>query len=376
MKRNCSGCQKSRVQWLKEGDKNTHFFHSSVKGRRQRNKIQRLQREDTTWTNSEEEIGEEVVNHFKELFRSKGMTQTDMTLKGISQTISDHMNSELTQPVKDKEIKDALFPMNPTRAPGPDGMTPLFFQTFWHIVKKDIIKATKSFFHSSHMLKAMNHTNISLIPKGEHPTEVKQFRPISLCNVLYKIISKILANRLKIFLGKCISTNQAAFVLGRQILDNVIISHEYMHYLKNKREGSHGFMALKLDMSKTYDRVEWEYLKAIMVKMDFCGTWITWIMECISTASFSFNINGEPTGYVIPSRGIRQGDPLSPYLFLLVSQGFSHLLDQAQRSKRLTGMRISRSGPSITHLFFADDWLIFCKADKRQVEEVSRILKI
>ena len=159
-------------------------------------------------------------------------------------------------------------------------------------------------------------------------------------------------------------------------LDNVIISHEYMHYLKNKREGSHGFMALKLDMSKTYDRVEWEYLKAIMVKMDFCGTWITWIMECISTASFSFNINGEPTGYVIPSRGIRQGDPLSPYLFLLVSQGFSHLLGQAQRNKRLTGMRISRSGPSITHLFFADGSLIFCKADKRQAEEVRRILKI
>ena len=179
--------QKSRVQWLKEGDKNTHFFHSSVKGRRQRNKIQRLQREDTTWTNSEEEIGEEVVNHVQELFRSKGMTQTDMTLEGISQTISDHMSSELTQPVKDKEIIDALFSMNPTKAPGPDGMTPLFFQKFWHIVKKDI-KATKSFFHSSHMLKAMNHTNISPVPKGEHPTEVQQFRPISLCNVLYKII--------------------------------------------------------------------------------------------------------------------------------------------------------------------------------------------
>ncbi|XP_027109391.2 uncharacterized protein [Coffea arabica] len=354
--------QKSRVQWLKEGDKNTHFFHSNVKGRRHRNKIQRLQREDTTWTTSKEEIGEEVVNQFKELFGSKGVTQTDMTLEGISQTISDHMNSELTQPVKDKEIKAALFSMNPTKTPGLDGMKPLFFQKFWHIVKNDIIKAIKSFFHSSHMLKAMNHTNISLIPKVENPTEVKQFRPIT--------------NRLKKVLGKCISTNQAAFVPGRQILDNVIKSHEYLHYLKNKREGSHGFMTLKLDMSKAYDRVEWGYLKEIMVKLGFCARWITWIMECITTAFFSFNINGEPKGYVIPSRGIRQGDPLSPYLFLLVSQGFSHLLDRAQRNKKLTGMRISRSGPSITHLFFADDSLIFCKADKRQAEEVRRILKI
>ena len=147
------------------------------------------------------------------------------------------MNIQLTQPVKEKEIKDALFSMNPTKAPGSDGMTPIFFQKFWHILKKDIIKATKSFFHSGHMLKAMNHTNLSLIPKVENPTEVKQFRPISLCNVLYKIISKILSNRLKKVLENCISKNQAAFVPGRQILDNVIISHEYLHYLKNKREG-------------------------------------------------------------------------------------------------------------------------------------------
>ncbi|XP_027067692.1 uncharacterized mitochondrial protein AtMg01250-like [Coffea arabica] len=128
-------------------------------------------------------------------------------------------------------------------------------------------------------------------------------------------------------------------------------------------------------MSKAYDRVEWGYLEAIMEKMGFCSTWINWIMECVSTVSFSFNINGEPKGYVIPSRGIRQGDPLSPYLFLLISEGFLNLLAQAERNKRLTGMKISRHGPSITHLFFADDSLIFCKADKTQAEAVMGILK-
>ena len=220
--------QKSRVQWLKEGDRNTHFLHSSVKSRRKRNKIHRLQRDDSSWTNTEEEIEEEVVKHYKDLFCSKGVDQADMVLEGISQTITEQMNTEITAPVREKEIKEALFSKNPTKAPGPDGMTPNFFQKFWHILKADIIQAIKSFFHSSYMLNAVNHTIISLIPKVENPTEIKQFRPISLCNVLYKIISKILSNRLKKVLDNCISKNQATFVSGRQILDNTITSHEYL----------------------------------------------------------------------------------------------------------------------------------------------------
>ena len=134
-------------------------------------------------------------------------------------------------------------------------------------------------------------------------------------------------------------------------------------------------MALKLDMSKAYDRVEWGYLRTIMVKLGFCDRWVNWIMERITIVFSSSNIIGEPKGYVITSTGIRQGDPLPPYLLLLVSEGFTNLSDQAGRGKRLTGMKFSRSGLSITHIFFADDSLIFCKADKKQAEEVSGILK-
>lgn len=286
------------------------------------------------------------------------------------------MNEQLTKQVEESEIREALFAMNPTKAPGPDGMTPLFFKKFWKIVKPEIIRATQSFFHSGIMLKAINHTLISLIPKIDNPTEVKHFRPISLCNVIYKIISKILANRLKTVLDECISKNQAAFVPGRQILDNVILSHEILHFLKNKRQGSQGFMALTLDMSKAYDRVEWRFLEEIMKKMGFCRKWVNWIMTCVSTVSYSFNINGEPKDYVLPKRGTRQGDALSPYLFLLISEGFSNLLDKAQRQMKLSGVKISRAGPPITHLFFADDSMIFCKANAAQAEEVMQILKI
>ena len=120
------------------------------------------------------------------------------------------------------------------------------------------------------MLKSINHTVISLIPKILNPTCLKNFRPIRLCSVIYKMISKILANRLKPVLDICISNTQSAFIPDRQILDNMILAHEYMHYLKNKRQGIDGYMTIKLDMAKTYDRVEWHFLQAIMQQMGFC----------------------------------------------------------------------------------------------------------
>ena len=135
-------------------------------------------------------------------------------------------------------------------------------------------------------------------------------------------------------------------------------------------------MAVKLDMSKAYDRVEWSFLEAIMTKMGFHCKWRNWIMECVRIVTYSFSINGDVKEYVIPGRGIRQGDPLSPYLFLLCSEGFSSLLRQAAGNKRISGMRICRQGPSLTHLFFADDSLIFCKANEQQAIELMRVLQV
>ena len=221
-----------------------------------------------------------------------------------------------------------------------------FFQ-----VLTEVVEAVQAFFHSSHMLKAINHTIVSLIPKVPIPTGLMHFRPISLCSVLYKIISKILVNRLKPVLDKCISKNQAAFVAGRQILDNVILVHEFLHHLKNKRNGRVGCMAVKLNMSKAYDRVEWDYLKAIMIKMGFCDIWINWIMNCITTVSYSFSVNGEARELVKPERGLRQCQPLSPYLFLICSEGFSNLLKRTETSKKMKGMKISRNDPALTYLF-------------------------
>nr|XP_027101745.1 uncharacterized protein LOC113722690 [Coffea arabica] len=245
--------QKSRIQWLREGDKNTKFFHTSVQGRRRRNRLNKLQREDGTWTESEEAVSTEVAKYYRNLLHSSDVGDLTEVLNGIPHTISDELNGNLMKPVLDEEIKSVIFSMNPDKAPGVDG----------------------------HLLKSVNHTVITLIPKVLNPTSLKHFRPISLCTTMYKVIAKILANRLKCVLHCCICKNQSAFIPGRQILDNIMVSHEYLHYLNNKRHGKDGFMAVKLDMSKAYDRVEWSFLEAIMQKMGFHHKWRTWIMECI-----------------------------------------------------------------------------------------------
>lgn len=368
--------QKARNRWLREGDRNTAFFHAVVANKRRRNRISKIEKMSGGWCNTEQEMGEEIAKYFQHLFTSSQPSDFEEILGGIPRTITVDMNKSLTRPVSEDEIRRALFSMQPNTAPGPDGMSPIFYQKFWSIVKKDVVSAILNFFSNGFMSTAFNETLITLIPKIDSPSNLAHYRPISLCNVVYKIISKILANRMKVALKLCISQAQAAFVPGRQILDNVILAHEFVHHLNNMRSGKEGFMALKLDMSKAYDKVEWMFLAEVMNKMGFCPLWIKWVCNCINSVSYSFNVNGEKVGFIRPSRGIRQGDPLSPYLFLICAEGLSSLLKQAQDDGRITAMRISRNGPGITHLFFADDSLLFSKAKPEEAKEIRRILKV
>jgi ribonuclease HI len=289
--------------------------------------------------------------------------------------VTDDMNNSLLKPFMGEEVRFALHQMAPTKAPGPDGFPAGFFQKNWDVLGEDIIQATLDTLNSGAMPDFLNMTNIALIPKVKNPTKVTEFKPISLCNVLYKVISKVLANRLKKVLMHIISPVQSAFIPGRLITDNVLVAYETLHTMHTCMKGKKGFMAVKLDMSKAYDRVEWSFLEQVMYKMGFDQRWIDLIMMCVTTVRYAIVVNGQPCGSIIPERGLRQGDPISPYLFLLCAEALSSMLMKANREGVLTGVLTSKRGPRISHLFFADDSLLFCRSTKTQWQLLTTLLK-
>ncbi|CAA7045965.1 unnamed protein product [Microthlaspi erraticum] len=366
--------QKSRVLWLREGDRNSKFFHAATKQRRARNRITSLIDEQGQREENEEGIVAIATRYFRGLFETSNPVEIEATLDKVKIVITDNMNETLTKPVTENEVKDALFAMHPEKTPGPDGMTALFYQKFWDILKQDITRMVNEFLAEGTIVPGINETNICLIPKKEKPQEMSQFRPISLCNVSYKIISKLLCQRLKRILPKFISETQSAFVAGRQITDNILIAQELFHALRTNPGGRNKRMAIKTDMSKAYDRVEWDFIEAVMRKMGFAETWIRWIMRCITSVSYHVLINGQPRGNIIPKRGLRQGDPLSPFIFIICTEVLIALLNEAENGSKITGMRVARASPPVSHLLFADDSLFFCKAEPRECSEVLSIL--
>jgi hypothetical protein len=175
------------------------------------------------------------------------------------------MNRGFTAPFTAEEVKKSLWSIGDLKAPGPDGLHAIFYKRFWDMLGDDLIKEVLNAVNNISVPDGWNSTTIVMIPKIDNPDKVSQFRPISLCNVVYKIISKMLANRLKLYLPEIISDHQSVFVPGRMITDNILLAYESIHAMK-KKKGKKGLCAVKLDMHKAYDRVEWRYLE---IKMGF-----------------------------------------------------------------------------------------------------------
>jgi hypothetical protein len=366
--------QRAKQYWFSQGDRNTAFFHSWANHRRKINSIRWIYDEQGQVWRKYKDISRVIVGYFKSLYSSQGSIRGEECLQSVLPKVTQEMNAWLLHPFLDDEVRAALFQMHPLKSPGPDGFPAIFYQKNWDVVGKDVCCAVLSFLNGGQFDPSLNATNIVLIPKVSSPSQITDFRPISLCNVLYKIISKVLANRLKSILPHIISPEQSAFVPGRLITDNVLVGFETLHTMASRLSGKEGFMALKLDMSKAYDRIEWDFLEAMLRKLGFADQWINLIMSCVRTVSFSILINGRPNGQFNPSRGLRQGDPLSPYLFILCAEALCSSINKAVMDGDLHGIPISRKGIRINQLYFADDCLLFCKANMGEWRRFQGVL--
>ena len=366
--------QRSKVHWLDVGDGNNKSFHRAAKVREIRNSIREIKRADGSIADSQDEIKQEAVDHFHTFLTYvpndyEGARQEDL------KTLLDYECSEidrsiLISEVTTEEVRKVLFSMAADKSPGPDGYTMEFFKATWNITGKDLVVAVQSFFDKGFLPKGINSTILALIPKKNDAITMKNYRPISCCNVIYKVISKLLANRMKRLLPLFISLNQSTFVKDRLLMENVLLASELV---KNyHKESVTERCVVKIDISKAFDSVQWTFILTVLAAMNFPEKFIIWIKKCIELVSFSIQINGELAGYFNSKRGLRQGCSLSPYLFVICMQTLSKLLDKAALEKRI-GYHPYCKDLSLTHLCFADDVLVFSDGKKKSIEEILAV---
>jgi len=258
------------------------------------------------------------------------------------------------------------------KSPGPDGFNFAFFKEFWYLVKNEIRIFFDQFHGNGALPRGLLSYFVALISKVKSPSCVKDFRPISLLGSLYKLLSKVLAARLSRVMNPIISLSQSAFLKGRHLVEGVLIVNEVVDLAKRKKKEC---LIFKVDFEKAYDSVDWGFLEYMLKRCGFSEKWRVWMKACVFGGSMSILVNGSPTEEINIQRGLKQGDPLAPFLFLLVAEGFSGLMRNAVNRNMFKGFEVKRGGVSISHLQYADDTLCIGEASVKNLWTLKAILR-
>ncbi|KAL2933614.1 LINE-1 retrotransposable element ORF2 protein [Bienertia sinuspersici] len=359
--------QKARIKWLQEGDDNTSLFHSSLRAQRLRSNLYSIYNMQGQLQSDPDSVSKAFLDYYEQLIGTTdegGRQQVEMEVVEVGPRLSNTQHDRLIAPFTSADVKDAIFSMDGSKAPGPDGFNAQFYKENWDIVGELVTKAVLEFFQKGKLLKEINATFISLIPKIDRPQNVSEFRPIACCNVIYKCITKMICARMKEVLQDIIAKNQGAFVHERYIIHNVMVCQDMVRHYGRKNTPS--CCMIKLDLRKAYDTVNWDFLEEMLLALGFPSIFTQWIMSCVKTAKYSLIINGYPYGYANFRRGLRQGDPMSPLLFVVCMEYLSRLL-----TKMTTETKFKfhpRCKPmKLTHLCFVDDLILCSKGDTESI---------
>ncbi|KAG7578919.1 Reverse transcriptase domain [Arabidopsis thaliana x Arabidopsis arenosa] len=367
--------QKSRDRWITLGDRNTTYFHTSTVIRRRRNRIEMLKNDEEHWISNSQELEKLALDYYTRLY---SMIDVDPIVDRLPQqgfvALSPADRTELSRSFVAEEVEKAIRSMGKFKSPGPDGYQPIFYQQCWETVGESVIKLVLEFFENLELPMNLNDALVVLLPKVGKPEKITQFRPISLCNVLFKIITKTMVERLKPVMSKLIGPAQASFIPGRVSTDNIVLVQEAVHSMRRKK-GRKGWMLLKLDLEKAYDRIRWDFLEDTLRAAGFSEVWVTRIMQCVTGPSMRLLWNGEKTDAFKPLRGLRQGDPLSPYLFVLCMERLCHLIERSIDDKKWKPISLSRGGPKLSHICFADDLILLAEASVTQIKVIRGVLE-
>lgn len=364
-------CQKSRVKWLQEGDANTSFFHGVINWKRRSNSLKGLSL-NGQWVEDPYVVKKEV----KKFFESKFSESSDVcpNLDGVPfSRITERDNVCLTAKFEIEEIKEAVWDCDGSKSPGPDGYNFRFIKEYWHLLKDDMKQTMDEFHDTGKWPRGTNSSFLALIPKIDSPQSLNDFRPISLVGCLYKVVTKILAARIKKVLPQVITDTQFAFLGGRGMLDSVLIANEAVHDAKMRKSPS---LIFKVDFEKAYDSIRWRFLVYMMRRLNFCEKWVMWVVGCLESSFVSVLVNGSPTDEFKMEKGVRQGDPLAPFLFLIVAEGLNGILKQAVETNNFIPLKVGKDEPvELSILQFADDALFIGKACIQNVIVLKCVLR-
>ncbi|GJY65533.1 putative RNA-directed DNA polymerase [Tanacetum coccineum] len=346
--------QKSRVRWAVEGDENSRFFHYTLKNNYANFSIKGIH-VNGVWSDVPDVIKNGAFEHFSSRFKESQKCRP-LFSSPLFRKLSSFDASFLKSSISLEEIKLAVWDCDGTKAPGPDGFNFKFLKAYWDTIKDDFLRCIKYFEETGNFANGCNPSFIVLIPKKQDPLSFSDYRPISLIGCVYKVVSKVLASRMAKVISSIIGPNQTALISGRQILDGCLVANEIIRMASIE---NHKLLLFKVDFEKAFDSVNWLFLQDVMRQMRFGEKWRKWISTCLTSASISILVNGSPSKEFKMERGLRQGDPISPLLFLLVVESLQISILEACNKGLYKGISLVNGGANISLLQYADDALFF-----------------